>query len=88
MTQPKTKPSTASVFAPGNYILTRRQGVVWGCLRDSFHCPRCEGEGRLFTQNEKGISFLQIREKIEPIQIVISFFRGFLLVLLLILHQG
>lgn len=39
-----------------NYVLTKIKGKVQADFCECFHCDRCAGEGRIYVEDEKGIS--------------------------------
>lgn len=41
------------------YVFANVKGTVQAKTCECFDCPHCEGDGRIFTQDERGISYIQ-----------------------------
>lgn len=58
MTQARIKPETCIVCKGRGYALSSEGGSVHAAPCDCFHCENCDGQGRIFRENEKGVAFL------------------------------
>ncbi len=59
MTSVKTKPLTCSKCRDTKFVLVNKSGRVHAEICKCFDCEKCGGEGRIFSQNEAGLSFLK-----------------------------
>ena len=58
MAHAKIQPETCLSCNGKGYVLSSNNGSVLAAPCDCFHCDRCQGEGRIFKENEKGMGFL------------------------------
>jgi len=58
MPKTQTPPNTCTSCKGKGYALSNRKGRVHADLCSCFHCDKCDGEGRIFRENEKGIAYL------------------------------
>ena len=58
MPKTQTPPITCTSCKGRGYALSNRKGRVHADLCACFHCDKCDGEGRIFRENEKGIAYL------------------------------
>lgn len=60
MTSASTKTETCRNCQGRNYLLSNVKGKVRGDFCQCFDCKKCGGSGRIYSENEKGISSVQI----------------------------
>lgn len=53
----QTQLETCTSCKGKGYTLSNRNGRVYAVACDCFHCDKCDGEGRIFQQNEKGLAY-------------------------------
>ncbi len=58
MPKTETPPVTCTSCQDKGYALSNLKGRLHAEICDCFHCDKCEGEGRIFRENEKGIAYL------------------------------
>lgn len=58
MPKSQIQPNTCPSCKDKGYVLSNLKGQVHVKFCECFHCDKCEGEGRIFRENEKGISYL------------------------------
>ena len=58
MTSIEAQPKTCPKCRDKNYILSNHKGKLQAKLCRCFLCEECDGEGRVFHQNDKGVAFL------------------------------
>ena len=58
MPETQTPQNTCTPCKGKGYVLYNLKGVVHADLCACFQCDKCDGEGRIFMENEKGIAYL------------------------------
>jgi DNA replication protein DnaC len=58
MPNTKTPPETCTSCMGKGYALSNLKGQMHVDICTCFHCDKCDGEGRIFRENEKGIAYL------------------------------
>ncbi|KMP10779.1 DNA replication-like protein [Candidatus Nitromaritima sp. SCGC AAA799-C22] len=58
MTSTKTQPKVCRKCWDRKYVFSTREGKLRTELCACFHCEECDGEGRVFRQDDRGIAFL------------------------------
>ena len=58
MTSTKTLPKVCSKCRDTKYTLSNREGKMQAKLCPCFECEECDGEGRVFRQDDRGMAFL------------------------------
>lgn len=58
MTHAKTQPRICPLCRDRKYAYSTHDGKLRAELCTCFHCGECDGEGRVFRQNDQGIAFL------------------------------
>lgn len=58
MPKAENKPEACSSCKNKHYLLFNEGGRVHGRLCECFHCAECGGDGKIVTQDERGITFI------------------------------